>query len=81
MPWTARAHDLKMSWQLLPERRLMTADNVLAKSLIRFYGREALERANEYADTSERIGNPENQRLWLKVAQVIGERREVRPAS
>jgi hypothetical protein len=51
----------------------MTADNVLAKSMIRLYGREALQRANEYAHTSERIGHPENQRLWLRVAQVIGE--------
>jgi hypothetical protein len=58
----------------------MTADNVLAKSLIRLYGREALERANEYAHASERIGNPENQRLWLRVAQVIGERPGIRPA-
>jgi len=52
----------------------MTAGNVLAKSMIRLYGREALERANEYAHASERIGHPENQRLWLRVAQVIGER-------
>ena len=59
----------------------MTADNVLAQSLIRFYGREALERANEYAHAGERIGNPENQCLWLKVAQVIGGRREVRAPS
>jgi len=52
----------------------MTADNVLAKSMIRLYGREAMQRANEYAYASERIGHPENQRLWLRVAQVIGER-------
>ena len=52
----------------------MTADNVLAKSMVRLYGREALQRANEYAYASERIGHPENQRLWLRVAQVIGER-------
>jgi hypothetical protein len=36
----------------------MTADNVLAKSMIRLYGREALQRANEYAHASERIGHP-----------------------
>ena len=59
----------------------MTADTVLARSLIRLYGREALERANEYAHASERIGHPENQQLWLKVAQVIGERPAIRPAS
>jgi hypothetical protein len=49
--------------------------------MIRLYGREALERATEYAHASERIGHPENQRLWLKVAQVIGERPAVHPAS
>ncbi len=59
----------------------MTADNVLANSLIRLYGREALQRANEYALASARIGNPENHRLWLKVAQVIGERPETHSAS
>ncbi|HEX4028224.1 MAG TPA: hypothetical protein VHX18_11450 [Rhizomicrobium sp.] len=59
----------------------MTADNVLAKSMIRLYGREAQQRANEYARASAQIGNPENHRLWLKVAEVIGERHEIRPAS
>jgi hypothetical protein len=59
----------------------MTADNVLAKSLIRLHGREAQQKANEYALASERIGHLENQRLWLKVAQVIGERPENLSAS